>query len=332
MPRRPRHDGPDTWHHVMNRGLGRRTILENDTDRRFFLALLGREVRAGRLEIHAFSLMLNHFHLLVRSVNGELSKAMARIQGRYARWFNRSRRRDGSLFKDRFLSRPIDSMRYRRRVVTYIHDNAVDAGIVANPGDYAWSSAVHFGKETRPRWLATDWIDEEIAARGGGTSSRKEALEQAFPSSIDEGFRQWVERQLSARLPEELEGITLKHAGSPKVVRWAIRKAKLADGTRPWKPVCPSKLADHEIRKAARKVGPLLGYFARKTKDAWCCLRAGLLRMLSGCTHREIGLRVGRHSSTISRDIRDHARLAAARPVYERLLAELAHAILAEAP
>ena len=327
MPRRPRHDGPDTWHHVMNRGLARRTIAENDTDRRFFLSLLAREVRAGRIEIHAFSLMLTHFHLLVRSLRGELSEAMRRIQNRYARWFNRSRRRDGPLFKGRFLSRPIDSLRYRRRVVTYIHDNAVAAGLVVDPARYEWSSAWHFGRAERPRWLATDWIDAEIAARGTGDTP-EQALRAAFPSSIDEDFRRWIEKRLSARLPDELEDVSLKYAGSARVVRWTIRKAKLADGTRPWKPVCPAAVADRAVRRAAQEVGPLLGLFARKAKDAWCVLRAGLLRMLAGCTHREIGHRTGRHSSTISRDVRDHARLSETVPAYESLAAKLADTVL----
>ena len=98
MARKPRLDGPDTWHHVMNRPIGRRTLFENDADFRYFLSLLAQQVRAGRLEIHAYSLMLTHFHLLVRSVKGELSEAMRQIQYRYSRRFNRTRMRDGSLF------------------------------------------------------------------------------------------------------------------------------------------------------------------------------------------------------------------------------------------
>ncbi len=159
MPRRPRHDAVDTYHHVMNRGIARRPVFETDEDRRFFLSLLAQEVRAGRLEIHAYSVMLTHFHLLVRSVTGELSEAMRRIQNRYARRFNRSRKRDGPLFRGRFLSRPVDSLRYRRNVVTYIHDNAVAAGLVANPADHDWSSARFFAGEggRRPPWLAPGW-------------------------------------------------------------------------------------------------------------------------------------------------------------------------------
>lgn len=328
MARRPRHDGPDTWHHVMNRGLAKRTIFESEEDRRFFLSLLAREVREGRLEIHAFCLMLTHFHLLVRSLKGELSEALRRIQNRYARWFNRTRRRDGPLFRGRFKSRPIDSLRYRRKVVRYVHDNPVVIGLVADAAQYRWSSAWYVAR-ARPRiWMETSWIESEMAARGAGETAR-ERLFSAFPTDMDEDERLWVERQLCARLPDEdEEDVSLKYAGSPRVVRWTIRKARLADGTRPWRPVSPVRVVERVLETARRRIGPLLGLFKRKSKDAWIALRAGLLRLLSGPTHREIALRIGRHPSTISRDIASHGQLTRTTPAYEQLAARLAHEVL----
>ena len=327
MPRRPRHDGPDTWHHVMNRGIARRPIFETDEDRRFFLSLIAREVRAGRIEVHAFCVMLTHFHLLLRSVTGQLSEAMRRIQNRYSRWFNRTRRRDGPLVRGRFLSCLVDTLRYRRAVVTYIHDNPVEARLVSDPAQHEWSSASHFAQGERPRWLESSWIDSELEARGGA-GALASRLAAAFPSRLDDEFRRSIERSLSQRLPDELEDVTLKHAGSPRVVRWTFRKTELADGTRPWQPVCLPKTVEGVIARVREKVGPILGLFKRKTKDAWIVLRAGLLRLLAGCTHREIGMRVDRHSSTISRDARDHARLVNASPAYATLAAQVAHAAM----
>jgi len=325
--RRPRLDDPGTWHHVMNRALARRTLFETDADRRFFLSLVAREARAGRLILHAFSLMLTHFHLLVVSPVGQLSETMRRIQNRYARWFNRTRRRDGPLFRGRFLSKLVDTLRYRCNVVVYIHDNAVHAGIAARPEDYAWSSAALLVRQERPRWLATDWIDDEVERRGAG-DTRAARLASALPSRLDVEFRTWVEKQLSQRLPEREEDVVLAHAGSIRVVRWTFRKSALADGTRPWQPVALPGVVEQLVAAARRRVGPLLGLFRRATKDAWVVLRAGLLRLLAGCTHDEIGLRVTRHPGTISRDVRDHVRLLEAVPRYETLAAQVAHAAL----
>lgn len=328
MARRPRDDAPDTWHHVMNRGVAKRTLFESDRDFRKFRSYVAREVRKGRIELHAESLMSNHFHLLVRSLTGELSEVMRSIQNRYSRWFNRSRKRDGPLFRNRFLSNRVDTLSYRRNVVRYIHDNAVAAGIVADPKEYRWSSACLLTrKKKRPKWLATDWVKDELERRGGeGTVA--EQLEVAFPSRVDPEFRQLIERQLSQRLPEELADESLRYAGSPKVVRWMVRKAKLADGTRPFHPVSPPEVVEEVVAKAQGKLGRLVGRFGRYAKDAWLALRAGLLRMLAGCTHREIGMRANRHESTSCRDVHDHRDLMRAAPEYERLASQLTHQVL----
>jgi len=330
MARRARDDAPDTWHHVMNRGVAKRTIFESDRDVRKFRSYVAREVRRGRIELHAESLMSNHYHLLVRSVRGELSEAMRSIQNRYARWFNRSRKRDGPLFRTRFLSHRVETLGYRRNVIRYIHDNAVAAGLVSEPTAYRWSSASLLTRAKRPRWLATDWVEGELARRGGeGTVA--ERLEAAFPSRVDPEFRQWVERQLSQRLPGDLEeeDASLRYAGSPRVVRWMERKARLADGTRPFHPVSAPHVVDAVVAEARRRLGPLVGRFRRHARDAWVAMRAGLLRMLAGCTHREIGMRTGRHASTSCRDVQAHRELLRGSPDYERLAARLAHRVLA---
>ncbi|MCP5021931.1 MAG: transposase [bacterium] len=60
----------------MNRGTARRTVFEDGTCARYFLACLARVVRHGGLEVHSYALMATHFHLLVRCPNGCLSEAM----------------------------------------------------------------------------------------------------------------------------------------------------------------------------------------------------------------------------------------------------------------
>ena len=325
MPHRPRHDTPGSCHHTTNRPCAKRTLFETEQDRRKFLALLAREVRAGRLKVHAFCLMLNHFHLLVSSPRGQLSRAMANVQREYSRWFNRSRKRDGPLFRGRFKSRVVHDLAYRCNVVRYIHDNPVSARVVANPADFPGSSAFFWSRRKRrklPRWLATDWIESELAQRG------TDRLEEVFPSKLDDDFRRMIERELGQRTPPDDEDTTLRHALGARTVRWAFRKARLADGTRPFRRVSPARLVERVVARAIRRLGPLLGHFARPIRDAWKNLRAGLLRALAGCTQREIGLRIGRHNSTVCRDLQEHRALLEHAPGYELLHARLAHEVI----
>jgi len=327
MPRPLRHDGPGVWQHAFNRGVAKRTIFETDADRRFFLSLLAREVLCGRLEIHGYCLMLTHFHLLVRSVRGELSEAMRRIQNRYARYFNRTRKRDGPLFRGRFKSRWINSRRYRRNVLAYIHDNAVSAGLVGERSEYRWCSAYDWKNGNPPRWLSRDWVEGEVSARGGDREWDG-ALDAAFPSSIDDDHRKWIERQLRNRHEEETEDESLKHAGSPQTVRWTYRKAKLADGTKPWRPVCPAHVVERVFERSKAVTRELVRLFPRKLARARALLRAGLLRLLAGCSHREIALRTKRHRGTVSHDIHDHRERLEANSVYAKLTAQLTRSAL----
>ena len=86
MPRALRIDFTGVWLHIWNRALGQRNAFETDQDMRRFLLRLALEVRAGLIEIHAYAILANHFHLLVRSVKGQISRAMQRIQQPRLTW------------------------------------------------------------------------------------------------------------------------------------------------------------------------------------------------------------------------------------------------------
>ncbi len=141
MARKPRNDAPGHWFHVMNRGIARRTFFETKEDMGVFLEQLGTVSDRGELEVHAFALMTTHYHLLVRSPIGQLGHAMQRVQTEYSRWFNRGRRRDGSLVRGRYTSKKVDSHAYRCTLVKYIDRNPVSAGLVSNARDYPYGSA-----------------------------------------------------------------------------------------------------------------------------------------------------------------------------------------------
>jgi len=90
MARPLRIEYPGAFYHVMNRGQSRRSIFVEDKGRRSFLDLLAEIARLWKIEIYAYCLMDNYYHLLLATPTGELSRAMRHLDGLYTQKFNRS--------------------------------------------------------------------------------------------------------------------------------------------------------------------------------------------------------------------------------------------------
>ncbi len=165
MARSLRIEFPGAWYHVMNRGAGRRAIFKTDSHRRLFLDLLGELDTTFRTETHAYCLLDTHYHLLLRTPEGNLSRAMRHLNGLYTQRYNRLTRSDGPVFRGRYKSLLVDSDGYLLQVSRYIHRNAVEAGIAKHAERYRWSSYPGYaGIGRRPEWLR---LDEVLGAVGG---------------------------------------------------------------------------------------------------------------------------------------------------------------------
>ena len=84
--------------------------------------------------------MTNHYHLLVRTPEPNLSEAMHHLNGAYARWFNRRHGYRGHLFERRFHSATIESDWHLLEACRYVVLNPVRAGLVKAPSEWVWSS------------------------------------------------------------------------------------------------------------------------------------------------------------------------------------------------
>ena len=104
MARRIRDLTASEWFHVFNRGVDRQDVFSGDGDYLLFEQLLEESVSRFALEVHAYALMSNHFHLLVHCPDGRLSDAMQRICGRFGAAYNRRTKREGPVFTNRFKS------------------------------------------------------------------------------------------------------------------------------------------------------------------------------------------------------------------------------------
>lgn len=148
MPRKPRSFSNSGFYHVTVRGEGRRTMFEDDSDRRAFLDLLDLQVDKHGLVVHAWCLMGNHVHLLLEDPRGRISEAMHGLATSYAQRFNKRTGHVGHVFQDRFFSEPIENEAYLLEVVRYIHNNPENGGIGSRE-EYPWSSYREYVGEAR---------------------------------------------------------------------------------------------------------------------------------------------------------------------------------------
>jgi putative transposase len=150
----------------MNRGAGRRAVFRNRKQRLLFLSLLGELAEIYRVEIHAYCLMPNHYHLLIHTPEAGLSRAMRQLDGVYTQRFNRLEATDGPLFRGRFKSILIDADAYLLQVSRYIHLNPVVAGIVERGYLYEWSSYRYYVSDhMTPSWLQKSFVLQQFGDR-----------------------------------------------------------------------------------------------------------------------------------------------------------------------
>lgn len=159
MSRPLRIEYPNAWYHVMNRGRRGENIFANRGDYEAFVTLLRETSVMFNLRISAYCLMSNHYHLLIQTPEGNLSRVMRHINGVYTQRYNRKRNTDGQLFRGRFKSVLVQEDQHLLELLRYIHRNPVRAHVGNAVGDYPWSS--HHGYISAAKewgWLHKDFL------------------------------------------------------------------------------------------------------------------------------------------------------------------------------
>ncbi|MBI2474983.1 transposase [Candidatus Uhrbacteria bacterium] len=159
MARPLRIEYPGALYHITTRGDNRKKIFLNDTDRNNFLQNVKTTIERYNWLCHAYCLMDNHYHLLLETPEGNLSKGMRQLNGVYTQRFNFTHKTVGHLFQSRYKTFLIEKDPYLLEVARYIVLNPVRAGTVTSPIEWEWSSYLSTaGKEIKPVWLTTEWI------------------------------------------------------------------------------------------------------------------------------------------------------------------------------
>lgn len=249
------------WYHVTSRGNERGVIFREDEDRRQFLAGLGRMVERYRTRLHEYTLMDNHYHLILETPEANLSPAVQWLNGSYSGWFNRRHRRRGHLLEGRFKAIVVEPQRWGLELSRYVHLNPVRvaafgldkqsqrrnrAGVgrerereewkarVDYLRSYRWSSyRAYIGLEPAPDWLV---CEEVLSWMGGGRPNRRSAYQRYVEEAVREGLPQTPWAQLAAQVVlgspafvKEVEGHTRGDEREQTGLKALRRRPSLAD-------------------------------------------------------------------------------------------------------
>jgi REP element-mobilizing transposase RayT len=194
MARQWRIEYPGALYHVMSRGNGSRDIFFSDSDRHLFLSLLEELSERFDIEIFAYVLMGNHYHILLKTLDANLSKAMQWMGTVYTRKFNIANFQSGHLFQGRFKSILVQNDAYLLRLSCYIHRNPLRANIVDRLADFKWSSYQYYAyKRKVPGWLKTETILSQVSQPDLNKSYRVKVQqyseeEGSFLENLKHGF------------------------------------------------------------------------------------------------------------------------------------------------
>jgi len=172
-------------YHVTSRGNAKKAIFKDEEDRRLFLHTLAAVTKRFNWLCHAYVLMINHYHVIIETPDGNLAHGMRQLNGVYTQTFNRRHRRIGHLLQGRYKAILIQKDSHLLEVCRYVVLNPVKAKLVQSPKEWPWSSyRATAGIEKPHACLTTAWILSQFGVREGVAQGRyknfvREGMERA---------------------------------------------------------------------------------------------------------------------------------------------------------
>jgi REP element-mobilizing transposase RayT len=189
----------------MNRGRRREEIFLSREDYENFIKILQETSESWNIKISAYCLMPNHYHLLVNTPEGNISRCMRHINGVYTQRFNRQHKTEGQLFRGRYKAVLVEADSHLLEVLRYIHRNPLRAGLAKKFDEFAWSShRGYLSAAKKWEWLHKDFLLTMLCEKKSGRKA-------AYGDFVSKGDPEEIERFYSLKnLPSVLGGDTFK--------------------------------------------------------------------------------------------------------------------------
>ena len=254
MARPLRNNREGGWYHVMNRGIERRQIFNDDADRNRFLLLLGELEENFTVQVHCYCLMSNHYHLALHTPAKRLSESLRWLGQSYTQYFNRRHDRVGPLFQGRFKSVPVDPEGWLSELSVYIHlnplklselglgkieDRAEGVGAGEAPSSqevserlarlrtYGWSSYRSYGGYVGGKeWLHREKILGSLGKqRKGQQASYRRLVSERLKRGVDEKLLESIRERIALGSAEFIE--RMKKSGRREGKRESALRTRL---------------------------------------------------------------------------------------------------------
>jgi len=246
MSRSLRIEFDGAFYHVMARGNAREPIFRDDEDRQAFFDGLWHSAERFDWWVWGYCLMDNHYHLLIETRSGKLSRGMRALNGVYTQRFNRHHQRVGHVLQGRYKAVLVEKDAYLLELLRYVVLNPVRAGMVASAGEWPWSSYRGvMGKAAAPAALPVDAVlalfssDRGVARRAfsrfvaqgvGADDPSAQVTNQVFlgsdafvESAIARAGRQSTEVPKRQRRPQSLARIVADAPDRDSAIRTAYQ-------------------------------------------------------------------------------------------------------------
>ncbi len=205
-------------YHVTARGDRREDIYRDEVDRQAWLEGLATVCQRFNWGVHAYCQMTNHYHLLVETAEGNLSRGMRQLNGHYTQRFNRRHGLVGHLYQGRYNAIVVQKEAYLLELSRYVVLNPVRAGLVRQPEAWPWSSyQASIGMASTPQWLDTHWLLGQFGRqRKKATGAYRDFVMegQGAPSPLEQtrhqlllGDDNFIEHCLQDKPPMELREV-----------------------------------------------------------------------------------------------------------------------------
>ena len=201
MPRPLRIEFPGACYHVMSRANVGSPIFRADADKTLLLDRMVHFAALFQVDIRAYCIMINHFHLYLRTPEGNLGAFMQSFLTSFTSRYNHRHDVHGHVFQGRYKAFLVeDAKAYRSKVTQYIHLNPARIPSLADkPVDVRHEAALHYPWSSYGEVLGLrscpSWLDRNAVLKGWGNNLAEKR----------EAYRTAVERLLLAECVDPAE-------------------------------------------------------------------------------------------------------------------------------